>query len=329
MRILRAILPGLALILTACSPRLIPLPTQTVLPTQPPALETPAPGKPPSATHLPVDLTAAQRAALASLSQSLGVPADQIKIISTDPVTWPNGCLGVTRIGVLCTQSEVPGFKIILESGGTQYELHTNQAGTSVAPTEPIQTPDAAEQAAVIQLAQNLGIDKSQIKVVSADPIEFPDSCLGIQQQGVMCAQIVTPGYLIVLEANGRQYEYHTNENASAIMPASVSLIWTQQGGIAGLCQMLDVYLSGEIYGQNCKSGDGRMGVLSSADRKQLETWTDSLGSTLIDLSDPKGVADGMTRQATLNGTGQKKATDAQEHAIFAFGQKLYMNLFH
>ncbi len=347
MRNLKVVLLAFAVILAACSPRLIPLPTQapvllgtptagisapgTRAPGLPSSLDTPTAGavSQPTTTHVPVDIPAAQRAAIDTLSQSLGMPASAISVVSSEAVTWPNGCLGVTRIGVMCTQFQVPGFKIILSAGGKQYEVHTNQDGTSVAPSEAMQAPGPAEAVAAKQLATNLGIPVREVKVDSSTPIEFPNSCLGVSQQGVMCAQVVTPGYLIVLEANGRQYEYHTNQDASFILPASLGMNWTQQGGIAGLCQNLEVYLSGEFYGLNCKGGgDGRMGLLKASERKQLESWVDALSPTAIDLSDPKGAADAMTRLANLNGTGSQQATDAQEHDIFAFGQGLYHNLY-
>ena len=33
-----------------------------------------------------------------------------------------------------------------------------------------------------------------------------------------MYAQVITPGYLITLEANGQQYEYHTNETNVVVL---------------------------------------------------------------------------------------------------------------
>jgi hypothetical protein len=143
-----------------------------------------------------------------------------------------------------------------------------------------------------------------------------------------MCAQIVTPGYLFVLDAGGRQYEYHTSQDAGRIMPGSLAMTWQQKGGVAGLCEGITVYLSGEVYGLDCGGGgDGRMALLTAAQRQQLYSWTDKLADTAVDLSDPKGASDAMSRIVHLNGTGQQKATVAEERAIFGFGQKLYTGL--
>jgi hypothetical protein len=74
----------------------------------------------------------------------------------------------------------------------------------------PGQNPSAVT-AAQGALADKLGIPLSQITVVSVTPVEWPDSCLGVSTPGIMCAQIITSGYLIVLEADGVQYNYHTD----------------------------------------------------------------------------------------------------------------------
>ena len=47
-------------------------------------------------------------------------------------VQWPDGCLGIVRMGVMCLRGPVDGFRIILEANGQQYEFHTNQDGTAI-----------------------------------------------------------------------------------------------------------------------------------------------------------------------------------------------------
>jgi hypothetical protein len=83
-------------------------------------------------TTVPTQLTAAQQAAIQAVSQKYNIPADQIKITSTEPMTWNNGCMGVVLPGVLCTDVIVNGFIVKLEANGQQFEMHTNQDGTSV-----------------------------------------------------------------------------------------------------------------------------------------------------------------------------------------------------
>jgi hypothetical protein len=83
-----------------------------------------------------------------------------------------------------------------------------------------------APQAALMArgaLVQQLGVDPDTIMLVSADQIDWPDACLGIQTPGLMCAQVITPGYKVVLGANGNQYEFHTNADGSNVKQVNPS----------------------------------------------------------------------------------------------------------
>jgi hypothetical protein len=72
-------------------------------------------------------------------------------------------------------------------------------------------------------LADRLQIDPDTIKLVSVEQEDWPDGCLGVQTPGVMCTMVITPGYLVILEAGGKQYEYHTDVNGGVVRLASVS----------------------------------------------------------------------------------------------------------
>ena len=62
-------------------------------------------------------------------------------------------------------------------------------------------------------LAQRLGISEEKISLKSIESVEWPDTSLGCPEEGKMYAQVVLPGYKIVLEANGKSYEYHAGGN--------------------------------------------------------------------------------------------------------------------
>ena len=108
-----------------------------------------------------------------------------------------------------------------------------------------------------------------------------------------MCTQVITPGYRVILEANGREVEYHTDEAGTVIRPATILLTWKREGGIAGFCDTLVVYLSGEVHGSSCKSGqyvEKRLrDLLSENEIVQWEEWLTDYGMIEIDASDPEG----------------------------------------
>jgi len=279
------------------------------------------------------DMTPAQIAALTYLSRTLNLSADQITLISTEAVMWPDGCLGVQRMGMMCTEAVVDGFKMIFEADGKEYEVHTNETGSSVVLASGMEENHLVEDALINQLAGNLGLDAGSITVVSNEPVEFNDACMGVMMQDVMCAEMITPGRIIVLESNGIHYEYHVSEDGSRIQPATFALTWSRSGGIAGFCDSLTVFLSGEVYGNQCKSQpNGTMGTfatLISSDKKdQFNTWIEEYGSVTLDASDPKGVADGMTNVIVLFGNGKSKPGKPIEGDIFTWAQDLFRKLY-
>jgi hypothetical protein len=60
------------------------------------------------------------------LAQRLSVPASQINLIEAKKVFWPDASLGCPQPGIAYTQVEVPGYRIMLEAGGNEFEYHTN-----------------------------------------------------------------------------------------------------------------------------------------------------------------------------------------------------------
>ena len=305
------------LILTACAPQAEPT-EQPAIPEQ----EGPA-----------ADFTPAEQAAITALSRTLNVPPGQIEVMSTETVNWPDGCLGVQRIGVMCTQAVVPGFKIVLDADGKQYEVHTDEDGSSVVVVPESSNAGTLEEMLIKQLASNLGLKESAVSVVSTADVEFADSCLGVAMKDVMCAQVVTPGKIIVLEAQGIQYEYHVSADGALVQPATLALTWSREGGIAGFCDSLTIFLSGEIYGNQCKSQpNGTMGtfaiLLSKEERGQFDGWIKKFGQANLDASDPKGVSDAMAVKLDFYGIGKGSPTKSDQQALMSWAQDVFQKLY-
>ena len=233
----------------------------------------------------------------------------------------------------MCTQAVVPGFKIMLEANGRTYEVHTNENGSSVVIVPDVVNADALEEMVIKQLAMNLGLKEDAISVVRSSAVEFSDSCLGVAMQDVMCAQVVTPGKVIVLESEGVQYEYHVSADGSLVQPATLALTWSREGGIAGFCDHLTIFLSGEIYGSQCKSQpNGTIGTfasyLSEEERQQFDAWVQEFGEVKLDDSDPKGVSDAMEVKLEFYGLGQGSLTPAAEQELILWAQNIFQKLY-
>ena len=60
-------------------------------------------------------------------------------------------------------------------------------------------------------LAQKFSVPASQIKAIETKEAVWPDASLGCPQPGIVFAQIPTPGYIIMLEYAGDDFEYHAS----------------------------------------------------------------------------------------------------------------------
>jgi hypothetical protein len=107
-----------------------------------------------------------------------------------------------------------------LERGLPAPTTPTSQAGPAGATPESatggtVVTPPPVAQDVVRlareDLAQKLGLAPEAIQLVSVEGVEWSDTSLGCPQPGMMYAQVITPGFRVMLEAGGQTYEYHTD----------------------------------------------------------------------------------------------------------------------
>lgn len=157
---------------------------------------------------------AATVAAIAHLAQELGIAEADIELISVEAAEFNDSCLGLGRPDESCLQAITPGWRVILSANGQEYEVRTDETGAQVRTatgTEGAADPDAATAAAIAQLAQELGIAEGDIEVVSFEAAEFNDSCLGLGGPEESCLQAITPGWLVILSAEGQEYEVRTD----------------------------------------------------------------------------------------------------------------------
>ncbi|MBN1954483.1 MAG: hypothetical protein JW900_05455 [Anaerolineae bacterium] len=84
-------------------------------------------------------------------------------------------------------------------------------------PITPLPDPPAAASAAEAFLAQELDLTVDEIQLVSYERAEWPDGCLGLGKKDEGCIQVITPGWRVVLEAQGRKYTLRTDETGQVI----------------------------------------------------------------------------------------------------------------
>jgi hypothetical protein len=111
-----------------------------------------------------------------------------------------------------------------ISSAATQQPTPTSLASPVTSPS-PGPSANTEAQAAAVDAAVrdaagrlSLAIGAGDLHVQQVEAHEWPDSSLGCPRQGVMYAQIVTPGFLVVVSAAGKELEYHTDSRGRIVL---------------------------------------------------------------------------------------------------------------
>lgn len=158
------------------------------------------------------------------LSAQMGVALGDVQIVSAEPTEFSDGCLGLGGAAESCLQAITPGWLVMVEVDGQQYEVHTDATGEQVRVAQNLLVGDGAESAAVAAaqefLVAQLGVALGDVQVISTEPTEFSDGCLGLGRPDESCLQAITPGWVIMVEVAGQQYEVHTDESGQQVRVA-------------------------------------------------------------------------------------------------------------
>jgi hypothetical protein len=100
-------------------------------------------------------------------------------------------------------------------SCGTKATPPPSTAVTSSATTSSA-ARQKAFQAAAAALSHDAHVPRDSTAGVSQEETTWPNSCLGCPKTGESCAQVLTPGYRVVLRAADATYEYHTDLGGTA-----------------------------------------------------------------------------------------------------------------
>jgi len=82
-------------------------------------------------------------------------------------------------------------------------------------------------------LAAKLNVSKDDIKVVSVLTGNWNDSSLGISEPGQMYMFMLVPGFIVRLEAQGKQYQYNADQNGNLKFSEKISEKGFQQDATA------------------------------------------------------------------------------------------------
>ena len=83
--------------------------------------------------------------------------------------------------------------------------------------TQATALPPYAVVAAEQMLSEELSLSVEEIDYVSHEREDWPDACLGLGGVDEICAQVITPGWRVVLRAGGREYVFRADQNGEVV----------------------------------------------------------------------------------------------------------------
>jgi hypothetical protein len=139
-------------------------------------------------------------------------------------------------------------------------------------PAPAVEYP-AAALAARDALAGQSGVPAVQIEIETVEMVEWPDSCLGVSVFGEICADVITPGYRVILKHGETAYEFHTNLDGASIRQVEQR----QMGGYPPEAQSALLQFS-----QALNRGDYITGAkLYGGDTQILQDWNPDIQNDL------------------------------------------------
>lgn len=159
---------------------------------------------------------------------------DIVRVESVVPVEWTDTSLGYPEPGKEPGKDyeikAIRGYTILIyaktskDAKGKLYEYHSDYSRIAP-PSGPIEdlenmprminksgnSPDNVVELAKKDIMLKYNVLGQDIKVINIKPVDWPDTSLGNPQPGMAYAQVITPGFIIILIDRNNTYEYYTS----------------------------------------------------------------------------------------------------------------------
>ncbi len=284
--------------------------------------------------------------------QENNINPSTVTYVSSEQVDWPDGCLGVVRIGYMCAMVITPGYRILINVNSLTIELHTNLDGSAIL-LAPLSTADV--QPLYIDWTDELApCTEAQV----SDQTLFLGSCgqnlsalapLTDTQKTQLLDWVhtyagfvaETPNGTLAFYGQGGQVPDVTIQNeiatwldgivegtSASSLPGVVVISYSRAGGIAGFCDSVTVTSSGVVSALSCKSNvtpkpEDRLTQLQI---EKLSSWLSMYQSTEIVQKD-NATADSMTVKLNFSGQGSQPVPDEVKLEMLGYVSQLLARL--
>lgn len=214
--------------------------------------------------------TEAIAAARQLLAGFLGIAPDTLQLEKIEDAEWSDSCLGLGGAAESCAAVVTPGYLIGFTADNSSYVVRTDLDGSTARLEIGVEAMPAGDDlppavtAALAALAQELGVTSGDIQLVNFEQREWSDSCLGLGGPAEICAAVLTPGWVVMLEVEGQPYEVRTDfageqvriADEAATEPAGAQpgpdlngavIFFERSGGLDGQLLTVRVYGDGTV----------------------------------------------------------------------------------
>lgn len=304
----------------------------------------PAPATPTTQPELPGVTQARQE-----LAGRLGVTPDEVTLTALEYLGFPDLCLGAFAADEAC-------YRFQLTAGTTTALYHTNASGSGL--VEVVESPRpgvgglvltyGADTCRVIGLQREApavaaGLCRTEFTAYDWSITPAAEAELDAFLDAYAPFSEATPAGFLDFNGRGQQpanpaeqlliaqWVQWVGESASAgrdDLDDRLVFTWTRQGGIAGFCDELAIYLTGLARAGRCGDADAARPVryLTGAEATRLYDWLAVYTTERLERSDG-AVADSLTEQLEIRGQGEQAVDETGRDALLAFAADLFNQL--
>jgi hypothetical protein len=298
----------------------------------------------------------AEKAAVDQLAARLNLPAGQITVVSIESQEWPDSCLGYPQPGEMCAMIVTPGYLVVLTADGKTFDVHTNLDGSEVRlPPETQPTPTGTGSSDLIltwlfmkdkeclmanftaegvmgapcvssylKLAPYVGEERVQelntlVQTYQSFQASTPVGDVTFVGKG---QAVATPEEQRSL-AEWASLVYQESQAGRSSAAQGLAFSWHREGGIAGFCDDLGVYMTGFAIANSCKGGAIPTYRLTADELKTLYGIVDRVQRFEYEQTDP-AAADGMTQHLVFEGLGSQVASGSDQQAVLELAGEVF-----
>lgn len=284
-----------------------------------------------------------------TLSKQLKITPEKIQVAGVEAVEWPDACLGLSEPDELCAQVITSGYRILLQIDLVQYEFHSNTDGTVLRQVSEVKPESPGKQALPALTWESHDCGQLSVtldavfygkcgETLAAAPTLVPASAekvtpwlqrfaafeaetpAGIMSFHGFGPDVATPAEQRMM-AEWAQLTFDAAQSGRTGAAWGLAFSYHREGGIAGFCDDVAVYLAGYADVTGCK-GQSATVPLTASQLQKIYRWYDSYSQIDYSYTDP-AVADAMTIVLNMPGLGDSQADEETVRTITEFAADL------